>query len=138
MTTQHQTSSASVNETPVCSPTRVDEFSLGVQQNLQGSHVVVEILKHGRAFAQDAVSREESLLLLQQQGHVVVCVARGEQHSGKKDKTGCSVVMLKSTNNLSQFRFILKVISNSFWVNAYLTIFYNILYNSYLTVGFLD
>lgn len=64
--------------------TRVDEVGLRVQQDVQRLHVVVEILEHSRAFAQDAVSGEERPLLLQQQGHVVVSVARREQHSGKK------------------------------------------------------
>lgn len=65
----------------VFSLTRVDEVSLRVQQDLQRLHVVVQILKHGRALTQDAISREERPFLLQQQGHVVVSVARGEQHS---------------------------------------------------------
>lgn len=69
----------------VFSLTRVDEVSLRVQQDLQRLHVVVQILEHGRALAQDAISREERPLLLQQQGHVVVSVARGEQHSGKNE-----------------------------------------------------
>lgn len=95
--------------TSVCSLTRVDEVGLRVQQDLQRLHVVVEILEHGRAFAQDAVSREERPLLLQQQGHVVVSVARSEQHSGKKRNmkhssdcnkiptgamTACSVILI--------------------------------------------
>lgn len=64
--------------------TRVDDVGLRVQQHLQGPHVVVEVLEHGRALAQDAVSGEERPLLLQQQRHVVVRVARCEQHSGEK------------------------------------------------------
>lgn len=64
--------------------TGVDELSLRVLQNLQGFHVVIEVLKHSSSFTQDAVSREQCLLLLQQQGHVVIGVARREQHSGKK------------------------------------------------------
>lgn len=68
----------------MCSLTWVDEVSLRVQQDLQRLHVVVEILKHGRALTQDAVPGEERLLLLQQQRHVVISVAGGEQHSGKK------------------------------------------------------
>lgn len=67
-----------------CSLTRVDEVGLRVQQDVQRFHVIVEILEHGRALAQDAVSREDRLLLLQQQGHVVISVARGKQHSGKQ------------------------------------------------------
>lgn len=68
----------------MCSLTRVDEVGLRVQQDIQRFHVVVEILEHGCAFAQDAVAREEGLLLLQQQGYVVVSVAGGEQHPEKK------------------------------------------------------
>lgn len=68
----------------VCCLTWVDEVGLRVQQDLQRLHVVVEILEHGRAFAQDAVSRENCPFLIQQQRHVVVGVARREQHSGLK------------------------------------------------------
>lgn len=64
--------------------TGVDELSLRVLQNLQGFHVVIQVLKHSGSFTQDAVSREQRLLLLQQQGHVVIGVARCEEHSGKK------------------------------------------------------
>lgn len=64
--------------------TGVDELSLGVLQNLQGFHVVIEVFKHSSSFTQDAVSREQRLLLLQQQGHVVIGVARREEHSKKK------------------------------------------------------
>lgn len=64
--------------------TGVNELSLSVLQNLQGFHVVIEVLKHSSSFAQDAVSREERLLLLQQQGHVVIGVAWCEEHSGNK------------------------------------------------------
>lgn len=70
--------------TSVRSLTGVNKVGLRVQQDLQRFHVVVEILEHGGAFAQDAVSREERSLLLQQQGHVVVRVARREQHSDEK------------------------------------------------------
>lgn len=70
--------------------TWVDEVGLRVQQDLQRLHVVVQILEHSRAFAQDAVSRENCLLLIQQQCHVVVSVARREQHSGLK-KEICTV-----------------------------------------------
>lgn len=66
--------------------TRINEVGLRVQQDIQRLHVVIEILKHSRALTQDAVSWEERPLLLQQQGHVVVRVARREQHSGKKSK----------------------------------------------------
>lgn len=66
--------------------TGVDELSLRVLQNLQGFHVVIEVLKHSSAFTQDAVSREQSLLLLQQQGHVVIGVARREEHSGENTR----------------------------------------------------
>lgn len=66
--------------------TGVDELGLRVLQNLQGFHVVIEVLKHGGSFPQDAVSREERLLLLQQQGHVVVGVAGCEEHSGKSSR----------------------------------------------------
>lgn len=61
--------------------TRVDEVGPRIQQDLQRFHVVVEILEHGRAFTQDAVTGEKRLLLLQQQGHVVVSMAWGEQDS---------------------------------------------------------
>ena len=65
--------------------TGVYAVGLGEQQDVQRVHVVEQILEHGGALSQDAVSREQRALLLQQQSHVVVRVTRGEQHSGKKD-----------------------------------------------------
>lgn len=64
--------------------TWVDKVSLRVQQDPQRLHVVIEILEDSRAFAQDAVSGKERPLFIQQQCHVVVSVARCEQHSGNK------------------------------------------------------
>lgn len=67
--------------------TWVDNVCLKVQQNPQRLHVVVEILKDSRAFAQDAVSRKECPLFVQQQRHVVVSVAGCEHHSGNRKST---------------------------------------------------
>lgn len=64
--------------------TWVDKVGLRVQQNPQRLHVLVEILEDSRAFAQDAVSRKECPLFVQQQRHVVVSVAGCEQHSGNR------------------------------------------------------
>lgn len=66
--------------------TGVDEVGLRVQQDPQRPHIIVEILEHGRALAQDAVSRENGVLLLQQQGHVVIGVARSGQHSEGRER----------------------------------------------------
>lgn len=64
--------------------TWVDKVGLRVQQDPQRLHVIVEILEDSRAFAQDAVSGKECPLFFQQQRHVVVSMARCEQHSGNR------------------------------------------------------
>lgn len=60
--------------------TWIDKVSLRIQQDAQRLHVVVKIFKDCCAFTQDAVSRKNCPLLVQQQRHVVISVARCEEH----------------------------------------------------------
>ena len=47
--------------------TRIDDFRLQLQDLGQGNHVVVQVLEDGGAFAQDAVTAEDGIFLLEEQ-----------------------------------------------------------------------